>query len=422
MRGAVAAAALALLVPAAAQAGTVSVYVPPCAPEQSKYGACYPDEARFTAADGELNKVTITRATEPPSFQPQVTIKDGGAPVKAGGGCTQVDDHTATCTGYNVVAIVAAGDGDDAVSGPASVDGGAGDDVLTGGSVEQGGAGDDTLVGSDTGAQLDGGPGRDRINGGPGADTITDAANAGEQDVVDGGDGGDVMSYAGRKAAVTVSLQQPLAGEDQLSAIESLRGGDGNDWLTGDAGPNTLDGGRGRDLLVGGDGDDTLAGGEDADALEGGAGDDKLDPGEDKARNKVGCGSGEDHADPRPNTLIAPDCEVIGIDDFDLGGVVRLHLPLASRRAALLTLDPLGCIDLPCTVRMTVTAKHRVIGQVRAVQRTKRRKLPDVIPLRLSSAGARMVKRSGPLDAGIQITVTDGGDRTTSSFRIALGY
>jgi Ca2+-binding RTX toxin-like protein len=419
MRRAVAATALALLCPAAAQAATVSVYVPPCALEQSKYGACYPDEARFVAADGEQNKLTVARDTS--SLQPTLTFDDDGAALTAGAGCKQVNDHSATCTGYNVIAVVTAGDGDDSVSGPvADVDGGPGNDALTGGATERGGPGDDTLVGSDTGSLLEGGPGRDTIAGGKGGDTIVDDAGPGEQDVVDGGDGSDTMSYAGRKTAVTVSLQQPLAGEDRLSAIESLRGGAGNDQLTGDAGANTLDGGTGRDLLVGGDGDDTLAGGEDADALEGGAGDDKLDPGEDKARNLVGCGSGEDRADPQPNTLIAPDCEVTGIDDFDLNGIVELHLPLSSPRAALLTMEPLACIDLPCRVTITVTAKRRVIGRVRAVQRRKRPKLPNVIPLRLSAAGARMLKRSAPLDARVQITFFEGGERSSASFRVPL--
>jgi hypothetical protein len=421
MRRAVAAAALALLCPAAADGATVSVYVPPCALEQSKYGACYPDEARFVAGDGEQNELTVTRATDPASFQPKLTFSDAGAPVTAGSGCTRVDDHTATCTGYSVIAVVSAGDGDDTVGGDVySVDGGAGSDTLAGAAQQHGGPGDDRLTGPDTGALLSGDAGRDTITGGKGSDTVADDADPGEQDVVDGGDGSDTMSYAGRRGGVTVSLQQPVAGEDQLSAIESLRGGAGNDQLTGDAGPNTLDGGPGRDLLVGGDGDDTLAGGTAADALDGGGGADKLDPGEDKARNSVDCGAGEDKADPQPNTFIAASCEVIGIDDFDLGGTATLHLPPAAPRAAVVRFEPLACIDRPCTVRMTVTAKHRVIGAVKVVQRKKRPKLPHSITLRLSAAGARMVERSGPLDARVQITVTEGGESTKASFRIAL--
>jgi Ca2+-binding RTX toxin-like protein len=294
-------------------------------------------------------------ARDTSSLQPTLTFDDDGAALTAGAGCKQVNDHSATCTGYNVIAVVTAGDGDDSVSGP-----------------------------------------------------VAD---------VDGGPGNDTMSYAGRKEGMTVSLQQPLAGEDQLSAIESLRGGFGNDQLTGDAGPNTLDGGPGRDFLAGGEGPDVLAGGAGADALDGGAGNDQLDAGEDEARNSVGCGPGRDSAEPRPNTLIGPDCEFIGLDDFDLGGLVRLQLPLSSPRAPLVTMEPLDCIDPPCTVRMTVSAKRSVIGQVRLTSERKRR---TAIELRLSPAGARMLKRSGPLDAKVRITSVESGERSSASFRIAL--
>lgn len=421
MRRAVAATALALLAPAAAQAATVRVYVPPCAPEQSKYGQCYPDEARFVAAPGEQNKITVDASNDARTYSPTVTFTDAGAPLTAGAGCTQVDAHSASCTGYSVIAVVSAGDGDDTVSGPAAiVDGGPGDDTLTGGSTERGGPGDDTLRAGDHGSLLEGDAGHDTIAGNVGNDTIVDAANAGEQDVVDGGDGVDTMSYSGRQAGVTVSLQQPLAGEDRLSSIESLTGGNGNDHLTGDAGPNTLDGGPGRDLLAGGEGDDVLAGGAGADALQGGPGDDKLDPGDDNARNAIGCGTGQDRADPHPNTLIGPDCEIVGLDDFDLNGVLRLHLPLRTTTAPLVTFASRGCIELPCSVRMTVMAKRRTIGFVRVVQRRSRPRLPKLIGLRLSPAGARMLKGSGPLDARVQITVVDGGERSTAGFRIPL--
>src|SRR3954463_1959504 len=106
-----------LAVPAGARAASVSVYYPPCAPEQSKYGQCYPDEARFVAAAGEQNRLTVAGPTP---FQPRLTFTDDGAPLTAGAGCTQIDDHSAACTGYNLVAMVAAGDGDDSVRGPAT--------------------------------------------------------------------------------------------------------------------------------------------------------------------------------------------------------------------------------------------------------------------------------------------------------------
>ena len=418
---AVAAIALVLALPAGAQAATVSVFVPPCALEQSKYGACYPDEARFVAADGEQNRITLARATEPPAYQPKLTFTDTGAPLTAGAGCTQVDDHSATCTGYSVIASITAGDGDDTVAGPAAtVDGGAGNDELSGAQVQIGGPGDDKLTGSDTGSLLQGGLGRDTINGGKANDTILDDVDAGVQDVVDGGDGVDTMSYAGRKTGVVVSLQQPLAGEDQLSSIEDLRGGDGADTLTGDAGPNTLDGSAGRDALAGGDGPDTLAGGDGTDQLDGGAGDDRLNGGEDKARDRIACGDGTDRAEPRVNTLIGADCERLGIDTFDLGGIVLLRLPLSAPRAAILTMKPLDCVYRPCTISLTVTSKGRVLGATSVTRRKRTPKLPSRLTLRLSNAGARVLKRAGHLEARVRITVIDGGEASASSFLVQL--
>ena len=53
-------------------------------------------------------------------------------------------------------------------------------------------------------------------------------------------------------------------------------GGNGNDALTGNAGPDALDGGNGNDRLIGNAGDDTLRGGNGNDRLIGNAGDDTL--------------------------------------------------------------------------------------------------------------------------------------------------
>jgi hypothetical protein len=426
MRRMLAAAAAGLVFPAAAQAASVSVHVPPCAPEQSKYGACYPDQARFAAASGEQNKVTVSRSVDPPSYQPRLTITDSGAALHAGAGCTQVDEHTATCTGYNLIANVAAGDGDDSVDGPAyDVDGGPGNDVLTGASVEHGGPGNDTLRGADTGSSLDGGAGRDTISGGSGNDTIVDAANPGEPDVVDGGDGVDTMSYAGRAAGMTVTLQQPLAGEDQLSAIESLRGGNGDDKLTGDAGPNVLEGGPGADQLYGGEGGDTLAGGSGADTLVGEGGDDTLDPGEDRSYNLLDCGPGQDRAEPLPNTYLDWNCERVGIDAFDLGGVVRLHLPLTSVRGPVLTMDPVGCVYLPCSIRLSLIglngrAKGVVLGDTRVTRRTKRARLPKRLVLRANKLGQARLRGDRRFDARIRIVVVENGEADVHSFRTTV--
>lgn len=110
------------------------------------------------------------------------------------------------------------------------------------------------------------------INGGAGDDTLT------------GGDGSDTVSYAGAIGPVHVILgdgcateyddQMNVIGDDQLSYIENVVGGDGNDTIDGNSDPNVLDGGAGNDEIYGGDGEDTLIGGAGDDTLIGGAGDD----------------------------------------------------------------------------------------------------------------------------------------------------
>jgi Ca2+-binding RTX toxin-like protein len=65
----------------------------------------------------------------------------------------------------------------------------------------------------------------------------------------------------------------------EVSTIENLMGGDGDDTLTGDYRANTLSGGGGNDMITGGPGNDTLNGGEGGDTLNGGLGDDTLNGG-----------------------------------------------------------------------------------------------------------------------------------------------
>ncbi|WP_395352726.1 beta strand repeat-containing protein [Variovorax sp. UC122_21] len=85
--------------------------------------------------------------------------------------------------------------------------------------------------------------------------------------VIDGLDGSDTVSYAYAASGVTVSLASTAAqvtggsGTDTLLNIENLVGGSYNDILIGNAGANGLTGGAGNDTLNGGAGADTLAGG-----------------------------------------------------------------------------------------------------------------------------------------------------------------
>jgi len=426
--GALAVVLVLLAAPSSARGASVGVFVPHCELEQSKYGMCYPDEARFAAAPGEVNKLTITSRVDPPSFQPKITFHDDGATLQARDGCSQVDMNTAECTGYNLIAVVDAGDGDDTVEGTATMDGGPGNDVLSGSGALTGGPGDDVITGGDQGDFLRGGPGADTLSGGAGNDTLQpDAGERGDRDVVDGGDGTDMADYSARSDDLSVSLQQPLAGEDALSAVEGIRGGKGDDHLTGDAGPNTLEGRGGADLLIGGEGDDLIGGDEGPDRVQGGPGADRLSGGEDRSgRNVIDCGDGADVVDPvNPSALLLAGCEDVGQDALALsGGDLRLHVPPRLPRGPLVTIDHLGCIERPCTATVNVTVASGLRrGQALAglhYKARRGRRTPGRLRATLTPAAGRLLARNN-FTAKVSVNVRDGFERTRLSFLISVG-
>ncbi len=117
-----------------------------------------------------------------------------------------------------------------------------------------------------TGPQSTGGAGVDtlisieNLTGSGRADTLH--GNAGNN-VLDGGDGSDTLSYARAGGAVTVSLATTAAqatggaGTDTVRQFENLTGSAFADLLTGSGGANVIDGGLGADTMRGGAGNDT---------------------------------------------------------------------------------------------------------------------------------------------------------------------
>ena len=179
--------------------------------------------------------------------------------------------------------VICAGAGDDRVRGMGGDDvliGGDGDDTLLGGpghDLLQGGSGDDVL---DNG--LDSG----RAEGGGGDDRFTTGATPDGAHQLVGGAGHDVADYSDRTGAVTVTVDgnggdgAPGEGDAVGRAtpwgvvdVEEVRGGHGDDVLTGSPLRETLVGGPGADQLRGGDGSDRLLG------LDGVEGNDRLDGG-----------------------------------------------------------------------------------------------------------------------------------------------
>ncbi|MBD1589697.1 hypothetical protein HAQ06_23985 [Pseudomonas sp. C2L12B] len=102
-------------------------------------------------------------------------------------------------------------------------------------------------------------------------------AGAGDN-VLDGRDGIDTLSYANASAGVSIALSTTQAqatggsGTDVVKRFENLLGSDFADQLTGSSADNVLEGGAGDDALLGGAGDDRLAGGRGTDTLTGGSG------------------------------------------------------------------------------------------------------------------------------------------------------
>jgi len=152
-------------------------------------------------------------------------------------------------------------------------DGGVLESDRVGADVESitGGSGGDRLTGNGAPNQLTGGPGADTLDGAGGDDELDGGADA---DALIGGEGTDRVSYAGRAAGVSVTLDglpgDGEAGEndDLRGDVEGATGGAGDDALTGGAGPNTLTGGPGDDTLQARDGGfDELACGDHTDSV-----------------------------------------------------------------------------------------------------------------------------------------------------------
>jgi Ca2+-binding RTX toxin-like protein len=87
--------------------------------------------------------------------------------------------------------------------------------------------------------------------------------------------------------------------------VESLAGGKGNDKLTGNAWPNTINGGPGNDTIRGGDNFDVLIGDAGSDKIYGGDQDDWLIGGfwNWDTRTSSGSNSAKDRLDGGANSL-----------------------------------------------------------------------------------------------------------------------
>jgi Ca2+-binding RTX toxin-like protein len=234
--------------------------------------------------------------------------------------------------------------------------GGSGGDTLAGNPSV---AADNTLEGNGGNDKLDGGAGADTADGGPGADTLVGDVGA---DRLLGGPDTDTADYSSRKGDFTEDLTMspnsptlnddggasdgPAGARDDISGVESLITGEGNDnvisgassgffagaplgtivtgvggdTVTGSDSPEVINTGAGDDHIFANGGDDYLVAGTGHDEVHAGAGADsvKIDDGEFDA--PVTCGpEHDDRYDPdTPLDFFGPkgqqlltDCDIL---------------------------------------------------------------------------------------------------------------
>jgi Ca2+-binding RTX toxin-like protein len=188
--------------------------------------------------------------------------------------------------------VVSTGPGNDVVTGDGgkgtglafpvafTVYGGDGDDTLTGGAVTSnlyGGEGNDTFKQQSAKVAdiMDGGNGIDVVDYSVRTSSLTITVGDGNANDGEAGEGDEVQNtienVIGSSAADSIS-----AAADTVDVAHTFTGGDGDDTLTGGNGVDVLNGGKGNDTLDGGNGDDTLNGNDGNDTLIGGGGNDIL--------------------------------------------------------------------------------------------------------------------------------------------------
>ncbi|MFE9763227.1 calcium-binding protein [Streptomyces sp. NPDC005808] len=240
----------------------------------------------YTAADGQVNKVTIT-ADHLNGFGSIVYVIKDVVPIDYGDNCsyrgpsiTECEVPTSDSQDPYATLKVALGDGDDTLAYTnkteqnyyfASIDLGTGNDKLTeasglNGNEVEGGAGNDTLTVGEV-SLAKGGDGNDTIHAADGTLALGDKGNDTiySTGFADGGVGNDVISGG--------AGGQSLYGGD---GADKISGGTGNDRLYGGRGNDILYGNSGRDTIYGNSGNDKLYGGPGTDTLSGGPGTDTL--------------------------------------------------------------------------------------------------------------------------------------------------
>lgn len=369
-------------------ARSVDVPAPPCKIEPCTGPAT--DTALLVEGGRGVNRMTLARVESG-----AIRIRDRAARIRAGRGCTRVDDHSVDCAAPTAVVLetpvyVLPGRGADVVRSAlrdiaVTIDGGAGDDVLRGGPSADlifGGTGADSLRGEGGRDRLHDASLRDprppRVGSVPVFPPAVVPPGRG-RDSFDGGGGRDTVTYEGRAGRLTIDLasRRPVSGargeRDSIRRVEQATGGSGDDRLRGSGGSNELSGGDGEDRLAGRAGVDLLSGGEGSDIVSAGRGDDHIVPVIDSSRSpapdRVYCGSGRDGVGGAyPDDYVRDDCEVIGLvtggQNLFEANALRSHLPLRALRPPLVLSGTLRCLVVSGTCQVALEVRvHGPVGR-----------------------------------------------------------
>lgn len=229
-----------------------------------------------------------------------------------------VSDETGT-DGVAEIENVVTGDGDDTVHGDGSAN-----DIRTGAGEDNisGAAGDDVIVaGADD----------DVADGGAGDDQFVATPDDGD-DAYSGGAGTDTYDSSATSADTSVDLQNGQSvsvetGTDQITEIENVVTGDGDDTVYGDGSANVIHTGAGDDIIVASGGDDEIDGGEGNDLIDAGDGNDYAHGGHGDDTFKASDDDDDDHY----NACYGSDTyDVSGTSD---GAVINLDNGFASSDA-----------------------------------------------------------------------------------------
>lgn len=279
----------------------------------------------YTAGPGETNAVAVRWGADPAGGGPVLTEAGAGVAVAQGAGCARTGPDAAAYAcpgaGQHPKVVVLLGDGNDSAesldadpaldraelsgelgddrlasqAGPDLLDGGDGNDVLSPDAASAAGPGDVVL----------GGAGRDRLELRSSVPLLTATLN----DQPDDGGAGEGDNYRADLEDIDGSptAAHQIVGTDgpnvirldQDSALDdTVAGGRGKDTIVTSDGNDSLDGGTGDDVLVGGAGDDTLLGGSGIDVFTG-----------DRASlTRDAEGAGDDTIDARDGNSEAIDC------------------------------------------------------------------------------------------------------------------